>query len=176
MVPPDSVLAKFQKESDFVLGYADYNNTWGGKVYYYLLSRKNKKWSAYLYTIKDVIRLDSNGKPLESFHEVRRLDLGKYKLDTILSSLRQNEVWKLRCDERVDFLNPCPKLSPWNICSIHDANSRGSIIMTKEYSNASSFYAPEYYEYECCPGNEERQRFLNTIAPIFKLFQYFLKQ
>lgn len=173
---PDSVLAKFQRENDFVVGYADYNNTWSRSVHYYLLVQKNKKWKAYLYLIRDFIRLDSSGKPLESFQEVKPLDIYKGKLDSILSALYQNKIWKLRCDETKDFINPCPKTLPWPTCWISDAGSKSSLIMTKNCYNASSFYAPTFYEYECCPGSDERKRFLSTVAPIESLFKRLLNK
>ena len=177
MIHPDSVLAKFQKENDLVIGYATYNEAWGIPPSYRIIARKNNKWKAYEYITKPYAKvlIDSNGKQtVEPFIFVNSFDITSGFIDSFLIVFKQQKIWKLKCDKTRDFLFiHCTHLlkMKYDPCSISDGMSVGSLIMTKKYINASSFYAPEYYEYECCPGNLDRKRFLATISPIEQLFK-----
>lgn len=176
-IHPDSVLAILQKENDLVIGFATYNPAWGKPPYYLLVAKNKKQWTAYEYRIKEYARVltDSNGKQFtEPLMTVNAFEIKPDLTDSLYTIFKQQKIWELKCDAIKDFLFAyCVHLKniKFDPCSISDASSVGSLIMTKEYINASSFYAPEYYEYECCPGNKDRQKFLNTIAPIKALFK-----
>ena len=177
MTHPDSVLAKIQKENDLVIGFATYNEAWGIPPSYKIIARKKNKWKAYNYITKSLVRvfIDSNGKETkEPSIIVNSFEIPSDFIDSFLIHFKQQKLWKLKCDKTKDFLFiHCTHLSnsKFDPCSIDDAMSVGSLIMTKKFINASSFYAPEYYEYDCCPGNPDRKTFLAIISPIKQLFK-----
>lgn len=182
MANPDFVLARLQKENDLVFGYATYNPAWGIPPHYWLIAKKGNQWKAFEYIVKRYVRVfvdDSGNQIQEPLITINTFEIDDGLTDSLFKTFKTQKPWELKRDVLKDQNFPaCSHLkdTKFDPCSIRDANSEGLSIMTKQYINSSSFYAPEYYETECCPGNSDRQRFLATIAPIKQLFKTLLQK
>lgn len=160
----DSVLLSLQKENDLVIGYSTYNNTWQHvPIEYFLISFNKKQCKAYRYSIKSVTINNEKPNSLDS------MNVSKNYCDSILLSFIENKGWKVSSNEDSNELY-CQHLPDSHNCIINDASSKSLVLITKKHIHISRFYAPEYFEYECCPGNENRIRFLNIMRPIVSIF------
>ena len=180
LIHPDTVLARLQSENDLVIGFDTYNPDWGIPPHYLLVAKNGKEWRAYEYIFKEIVRVfvDSSGKQYqEPWVMVNTFEIDSDLIDSLFAVFKTQKVWELNCNTLKDFFY-CSHLknNKYDPCGISDASSVGLLVMTKQYISSSSFYAPEYYEYECCPGNSDRQRFLATIAPIKQLFKRLLQK
>lgn len=175
LIHPDTVLARLQKENDLVIGFDTYNLAWGKPPHYLLVAKNGKRWRAYDYIIKEYVKvfMDSTGKQFqEPFTIVNTFEIDSDLADSLFTVFKIQKVWELNCNALKEIFE-CSHVKnlKYDPCKISDASAVGLLVMTKQFVSSSSFYAPEYYEYECCPGNTDRQRFLATIAPIKQLFK-----
>ena len=180
LIHPDTVLARLQKENDLVIGFDTYNPDWRRPPHYLLVAKKGNRWRAYEYIIKAIVRVyvDSSGKQYqEPWIVVNTFEIDSDLTDSLFATFKKQKVWELNCNTlKETFKCSHVKNITYDPCAIDDASSVGLLVMTKQCISSSSFYAPEYYEYECCPGNSDRQRFLATIAPIKQLFKKLLQK
>lgn len=162
--PTDSVLRALQKNNDMVIGYSTYSLARAKlPVTYFLVAFKGKKAKAYKYIRRVVVNNEKK-------YEFESFAVPDIVSDSILNLVETEKTWEIKCNEDSEEML-CSHLNKQPVCSmINDAASKGLIIITKRSLNTSSFYAPEYFEYECCPGNDKRKRFLATIKPIVNLF------
>ncbi len=163
----DSVLKQIQSSKDLVIGYSEYNNTWRNvPVCYYLVCFAKRKCVAYKYALRPYTKVGEN------YFQLDTIDLDQETIDTIITGVKKNKPWEIKHKEN-DESGECEHVSPEKItfCSISDASSKTLILSTKTHYYLSSYYAPEFYEFNCCPGNKERMLFLSTIAPLFSFFR-----
>lgn len=162
----DSVMKQIQSSNDLVIGYSEYNNTWRHvPICYYLICFTKRKCIAYKYTIR------SYSRPGEKFFQLDTIELVQQTVNSVISNVKNNKTWEIKHNEDTE-LGGCSHvpIEKFSGCSISDASSKTLILLTKTHYFLSSFYAPEFYEYSCCPGNKDRQLFLSTIAPIYSFF------
>lgn len=162
----DSVIRKIQSLHTLVIGYAEYNTAWVYvPVTYNLIGLTKRKCIAYRYTIFP------NSKPNEQSFRLDSIIVTREKIDSIISIVKKNKPWQIKHSD-IEELDDCSHIQiekPIN-CSISDANSKALFLLTKSHHFTASYYAPEFYEHSCCPGNMDRKNFLATIAPIFLFF------
>jgi hypothetical protein len=162
----DSVMKQIQSSNDLVIGYSEYNQTWRHvPTCYYLICFIKRKCMAYKYTIR------SYSKPGEKFFQLDTITLTQKTINSVISNVKNNKPWEIKHNEDTE-LDECKHVSieKSSGCSISDASSKSLFLLTKTHHFITSFYAPEFYEYSCCPGNVDRQLFLSTIAPIYSFF------
>lgn len=162
----DSLMQMIRKSGSLTISYTEYNNTWRhSPVTYYIISLSKTNCTAYKYTKLETVK--AGDKPFR----LDTLKLSASITDSLPEILKMNAPWKINHDEKADD-DPCSHNDPKIIrtCNINDASSKALLVLTPTHQASSSYYAPDYYEYTCCPGNPERQRFLNVISFISKLF------
>jgi hypothetical protein len=162
--PKDSILLSIQKENDFVIGYSVYNSSKRSVIEYFLLGiNKNESHARkYLYII------NSNAINKEKPYSLDVAVVPKQIKDSVFWVMKQKKIWTLKHFEKDEIY--CPTSGEFAHCTISDAVSKDLIIMTKSHQSISEFYAPEFFEFECCPGNTDRQRFLGFIKYFSKIF------
>ena len=162
----DSVMKQIQSLNDLVIGYSEYNTSSRHvPVCYYLICFSERKCMAYKYTFR------SYSRPGEKFFQLDTLKLVQQTVDSVISNAKNNKPWEIKHSEDTE-LGGCSHIPVEKIkgCDISDASSKTLILLTRTNHFISNFYAPEFYEYNCCPGNKDRQLFLSTIAPIYSFF------
>lgn len=165
----DSVIQMIRKSGSLTIGYTEYNNTWRhGPVTYYIISLSRTHCAAYKYTKLETVKTGEKPFRLDT------LKLPASIIDSLPEILKTNAPWKIKHNETADD-DPCSHNDPMQMrtCNVHDATSKALLLLTPTRKASSSYYAPDYYEYTCCPGNPERQRFLNVISFIYKIFSNF---
>jgi hypothetical protein len=158
----DSVLFSIQKENDLVIGYSVYSSWMTSTTEYFLVGFSKDKSIGYRYSPKLAVMQNEKAYELESFK------VPEQNKDSILLIVKRFEFWKMNHSEKDEIY--CPLEQKYFHCMIHDAASNDLIVMTKSRKRASSFYAPEYFEYECCAGDIDRQQFLTLKKVFLKLF------
>jgi hypothetical protein len=168
----DSVMKQIQSLNNLVIGYSEYNTSWRHvPICYYLICFTKRKCIAYKYTIR------SQSKPGEKFFQLDTIELDQKTIDSVVTNLKNTKPWEIRNNKGAELgeCNHVP-IEKFGGCSISDANSKSLFLLTKTHHFIRSFYAPEFYEYNCCPGNMDRKLFLATIAPIYLFFKNSNKQ
>jgi hypothetical protein len=166
VISGDSVMQMIRKSGSLTIGYTEYNNTSRhSPVTYYIISLSKTNCTAYKYTKQETVK--AGDKPFR----LDTLKLSASITDSLPEVLKTNAPWKINHDETADD-DPCSHNDPMQIrtCNIHDATSKALLLLTPTHQASSSYYAPDYYEYTCCPGNPERQRFLKVISFIYSAF------
>jgi len=75
--------------------------------------------------------------------------------------IKEKEATKIEGDNGKDFCTADKK----NNCNINDGVTWRLLFITKDNVINPSYYEPEYYE-NCCPGNANRQLFLQIANKI----------
>lgn len=159
----DSVLSFIQTNNDFVFGYRDHNETWKLYQTYFLIGYKKNKLTAYKYSKKYFAVNNEKDYQLQEFF------ISESERKALNSFLKKTKIWKVKHNEKDDEAY-CPLKKEYSYCNISDASSKDLIISTKSHQQISDFYAPEYFEKECCPGNIDRQKILMLIEIFGKIF------
>jgi hypothetical protein len=160
------VLQAIRQSGSLTIGYAEYNNTRKqAPVIYYLISLSKNNCIAYTYTKLYAVKSGNKNFRIDT------LEFPALLTDSLPAVLKMNAAWSIKHDETADD-DPCSHDDPLKIrvCTIHDASSKVLILSTPTRQVAASYYAPDYYEHTCCPGNPERQRFLNVAGFIYTAF------
>ena len=163
----DSIMIKLRSESDLVIGYSVYNHTWDYPDHYSLLVLRNTKWAGVRYHWNMNTRITTEPRFSFTSSELRE-DL----VDSVINIITANKGWTLDCPKCEDRLCQIIDNGKTKIvdCKISDASSMKLIMMTKTSLRLTTFYAPEYLE-NCCPGWQERIRFLKIVKAIENLFK-----
>lgn len=163
---PDSIIRHMQTGKKLLIGYIVYNNARKEMpTVYYLVILQAKKNIAVQYKANR-IRTAAG-----TFFTADTLYPANGAIDSLVALTAQLQPWKIRHADTTDA-DPCndqgTNMAPG--CSIADAASLSLMLGTGTHTVQSSYYAPEYYEYECCPGDEERKHFLQVIQRIKAVF------
>lgn len=175
-------LFKFLKtnaDSTIVLSY---ESTWEIDPLYYMLSKKGDTVNAYTYKIQSVLdkriviphnmryKLYQNTRipaSINSYFNIRYLSADSLKI--FWKKLIVLQPWHIN-DDKVNGAG-CPIEKDSLQRQIRDASFIKLHLITKKRIKELSFYAPEYYENEICPGRKGRQ----IIIKIEKLFKTYCK-
>lgn len=164
--PADSVLASLQANNELLLVYAIEDFAWTRTTTYRVLANNNKEWKSYFY------KAPHNNLFLKKDAAIIvTTDVAKAAGDSVLSYFTQSEAWKIKGDNGKDF---CQSTSPDGVvtaCNITDQPTSKLMMITRNKIVSSSYYAPEYFD-KCCPGNEDRKKFLTAIEKIKVLVVY----
>ncbi|TCD28994.1 hypothetical protein EZ456_02205 [Pedobacter psychrodurus] len=176
-------LFKFLKANADSTIVMSYESSWGINPVYFMLSKKGDTINAYTYKIAVVLD-QRNVVP----HNIQyRLYQNTQALADVNSNFYINY---LSSDSLKNFWKEIVALKPWNInddqtdgagCpvekdslqrQIRDGSTIKLHLITKKEIKELSFYAPEYYEKQICPGRVGRQ----TILRIEKLFETYVQK
>jgi hypothetical protein len=123
-----------------------------------------KKDSSYriFYNLKSVRTI------YESPYDFSVNNFNKASADTILKRFNKEKIWLIQpVDEGgCALINGKPNLN----CSISDAETIHLSIITKDGIIRKDYYAPFYWELECCSGNLERQKFIRCVNSLKSIF------
>jgi len=162
----DSMIKSLQGRNNLIVGFSTYNIASETDISYYLLCFLKKKCIAYQYIVLSVRAIGEKRFKLDSF------ELSLTSSDSLLYSIRENKVWQIKHNDTGQF-GDCSHLKKGDPqkCAIDDGVSKSLICLTKNHQTICSYYAPESYEHECCPGNKERQAFLAIGKLISNCFE-----
>lgn len=169
----DSFLFRLNNQFTLIAGYGSMGRP--GKTINFIVGISKNSCILYRYeTLGDVAVGAGNNNRIST----TRLDSASLKSTDglrLVDFIFQEKFWQLNYnDVDVDDL-PCKHLKTIPRCNVSDGSRYLSVISTKNKSVQSKFYAPEFFELECCPGNIERQKFLRFKKIIDSLVPQNLK-
>lgn len=162
----DSVLQKLKINNDLIVGYSKFNTTWMHVPSQYFLFAFNKNGCiGYHYIIKK--NSINNEKPLT----IDSVIIPNQIASMILTTIVNNKAWEIKRNENDSTNIFCvDAINKFN-CQISDASYKSLILLTKSSNIVSTFYAPEYFENECCPGNKDRQTFIKCYNVLYGIIK-----
>jgi hypothetical protein len=160
----DSLFFALQKQYDIALS-TGYQKGSSDGLNYIIIAMKNKQWVKINYSIPIAIPV---GKvPYTMTTTKLKRELG----DSVLKVFIDNSISKIQ-DLDADGCDPSelPKLEGNKNfgCTVHDASTNQIIIITKTGFSEKLYYAAEYSN-KCCPGNKDRNAFVNCWNAIRSL-------
>lgn len=148
----DSVLHELQKNNDVVIAFAVAHYAWVKMIRYDILAMRNNEWKAYTYTVNNTNHTSSG------LSEVAVL---KDSAESVWKFIQQKEAAKIKGDNGEDFCSGDKK----STCNINDGANWQLLFITKTSIADPSYYEPQFYE-NCCPGNTDRQLFIEVANKI----------
>ena len=148
----DTVLINLQKNNEVVLAFAIETYAWARTKNYKILALNNNEWKGFNYTVNS------------TSHTSSRLNPVKVSLDScnaLWKFVKENNSTKIKGDNGKNFCEGDKK----NNCNINDGATWRLLFITKNDVITPSYYEPEFYE-NCCPGNADRQLFLQIANKI----------
>lgn len=158
----------------------NYESNWEINPEYFMLSKKGDTINAYTYKI-----VSSFDQRIVVPHNLRYRLYQNTQVPVDINSYFTAKY--LSADSLRKFWQELIMLKPWNInddqvdgagCpidqgslqrQIRDASSTKLTLITKKSIKELSFYAPQYYEKEICPGRKGRQAIIK-IENFFKTY------
>lgn len=151
----DSIVQKFQTGSNLLIGFKTFFND---RSYipskYYFVSEKAGKTFGYSYGIKAHAK---KGETSTAKIDTTIIPSDKYK--KLLQLIKSQNAWNLKSPDATNHGEPCPH-QPNSGCKIEDAGSEIFFIVAKSKMTSTTFYAVDFFEKDCCPGNPERSSYL----------------
>ncbi len=160
----DSIIKSLQERYDLLIGYATTSDRPGFYKKHFLVGINKNKSVAFRY-ILTLVRTNN-----EAPFVLDSIPVPEILRDSIISNYVQIKAWEIYRSED-ENTSQCSDIVKHSGCKIVDAETYQLIVTTKSGHRSSSFYAPEYYE-KCCPGNEDRRRFLRLVNIIEKVFSH----
>jgi len=148
----DSVLHSLQQNNELILAFAVETNAWVRAVNYKVLAMNKDQWKGYTYYVNNTTHISSGLKPAEVSNDT---------CNSLWNFFQTREVPKIIGDNGENYCIGDKK----NNCNINDGATWRLILLTKNKVIDLSFYEPEYYE-NCCPGNADRELFLQAVNKI----------
>ncbi|TBO45059.1 hypothetical protein [Pedobacter kyonggii] len=179
-VPP---LYKFLKDNTDTTFVLKYESNWNLNPEYLILSKKRDTINAYVYKITTSLdqRIVIPHNFSYKFYQNTQVpvDVNPYFNPKYLSADSLMNIWKELTslkpwsinDDQIDGAG-CPVSQDSLQRQIRDAASIKLSLITKKGIKELSFYAPQYYEKEICPGRTGRQ----LILKIEELFIAYIKR
>ena len=162
----DSMLQILKNRNDLVVGYSTFNTTWMHvNTQYYLFAFNKNNCKAYHYLIK---KAPINN---EKTYIIDSMIVPNHFARLILTTINKNKAWEIKRNENDSTNIFCEDAAKRFNCLISDASYKSLILLTKSSNIISTFYAPEYFETECCPGNKDRQTFIKCYNALNSLIK-----
>jgi hypothetical protein len=148
----DSFLLSLQQQNEVVLVFAVESYAWVRAIDYRIIALNKGQWKGYTYYKR------TTGGATEK-HEA--INVSNDVCSQAWKFIQTNEAWKAKGDNGKDFCDASQNKS----CTINDGVTWRMLIITKDKITDPSYYEPAFYE-ECCPGNTERQLFIEAVTKI----------
>ena len=150
--PEDSVLLDLQKNNEVVLAFAIETYAWAKTKNYKILALNNNEWKGFNYTVNNTSHTSSGLMPV---------NVSTDSCNALWKFVKDKEATEIVGDDGKDFCTDQKK----NNCNINDGATWRLLFITKNSIADPSYYEPEFYE-KCCPGNSNRQLFLQVANKI----------
>jgi len=150
--PEDSVLLNLQKNNEVVLAFAIETYAWAKTKNYKILALNNNEWKGFNYTVNNTSHTSSGLTPI---------DVSDDSCNALWKFIKDKEATKIDGDNGKDICTGEKK----NNCNINDGATWRLLFITKNSVDDPSYYEPEFYE-KCCPGDSNRQLFLQVANKI----------
>lgn len=148
----DTFLHSLQQNNELVIAYAVETYAWAKTVNYQILAKNGNEWKGYSYYINK----SNQGASKPPTEIVVSAD----ECNKLWKFMQQKEAWKIPGDKGENF---CPDGN--KNCNINDGANWRLLIITKDKVTDPSYYEPAFFE-KCCPGNEQRKLFVETVDKI----------
>jgi len=150
--PEDSVLLDLQKNNEVVLAFAIETYAWAKTKNYKILALNNNEWKGFNYTVNNTSHTSSG---------LMSVNVSTDSCNALWKFVKDKEATEIVGDDGKDFCTDQKK----NNCNINDGATWRLLFITKNSIADPSYYEPEFYE-KCCPGNSNRQLFLQVANKI----------
>ena len=112
----------------------------------------NNEWKGFNYTVNNTSHTSSGLMPV---------NVSTDSCNALWKFVKDKEATEIVGDDGKDFCTDQKK----NNCNINDGATWRLLFITKNSIADPSYYEPEFYE-KCCPGNSNRQLFLQVANKI----------
>lgn len=154
--PKDSIIRKLQNENDLVLAFEVETVAWAKTSSYKILAKKGDTWKAYTAHVSRMPQSQSTLQPAE---------INNAQAERLWQFFKDNKIGSLPGDKDGNFCDDESKN-----CNINDGTVWHLLIMTKNKFDYPTYYEPAFFE-KCCPGNKERELFLQAANKLSALIQ-----
>jgi hypothetical protein len=148
----DTVLQMLQKNNELVLAFAVETYAWAKTKNYEILTLNNNEWKGYRYSVSITGHTSSGLIPTP---------VSEDSCNALWEFIKERDATKIPGDNGNDFCNDEKKSD----CNINDGVTWRLFFVTKSNVTDPSYYEPQFYE-NCCPGNKNRQLFLELANKI----------
>ena len=152
-----------------VAGYKIANTSKQRSLNFFIAISQNKGM-AYRYTEAANIFSGSNNKSDPKRNTVDSFGLTRTAMDSIINVLYREKVWEFKYNDVNSDESPCDHIKPVPRCGISDGPVFYLLTVGKGKKITCGFYAPAFFEKQCCPGNKDRQKFLKIQSVIDQVF------
>ena len=148
----DSALLNLRQKNDVVIAFALIQTAWVKSVNYKIVTLNKNEWKGYNYSINNTRHTTSGLTPVNVSND---------SCNALWKFIQERDAVKIKDDNGENFCSGDKK----NSCNINDGASWQLLFITKKDVVTPAFYEPEFYE-NCCPGNTDRQLFLQVANRI----------
>jgi hypothetical protein len=150
--PQDSVLRNLQQNNELVLAFAIETYAWARTKNYKILTLNNNEWKGYNYSINNSTQSSSG---------LIAVTVSADSCNALWKFIKEKDATKIPGDNGENFCSGNKN----NNCNINDGATWHLFFITKNSVITPSYYEPQFYE-DCCPGNTNRQLFLQVADEI----------
>ncbi len=165
----DSLLVSIKNSNKLIIGFYSFSNSGQHVPFtYFMIGFNKEKAVAYKYSVSKVVINNQPRSVLQSFTISKEIS---DSLLVLFTGIKNDVLNHEENDSTTEFCSHQTNRDKKNICIIHDASYYNLIAMTKKHVTKSSFYEPQYFEMQCCPGNRQRQAFLSLMNFVKKVVE-----
>ncbi|HRD58975.1 MAG TPA: hypothetical protein PK504_13060 [Ferruginibacter sp.] len=148
-----------------------------GKSINYFVGISKTHSLAYRYETFGSVATELKEKDeLSKMNRLDSMEIDKLTATILIQQLYDEKLWLLYYND-VDFEDlPCKHSDSIVRCNTSDGTVYRTLLAGKGKKIESKFYAPEFYETECCPGNSARKDFLDFKLVFDNNFPALLKK
>jgi hypothetical protein len=148
----DPVLQSLQSPNKILLIYNEINHHKPVNKNYVILVYDHA-WKKIVYKNKPVFIVG------ETSYVYEEQPISKTRGDSVLSIFTASNFWQFRAKDE-----GCPK-----VCGTGDMPSSELMMVVDKRVTIKNYYAPEWYDEHCCPGDKDRQLFIACKSALLQV-------